>query len=81
MPPAPQRFLQDPEWYKMEELILSHIKPLLDITTIDTNQPAEHVKAEIIGRNLHYNALAAFLRSSGIIRENKLSENKENIFK
>lgn len=81
MPPAPQRFFQDPEWYKMEDLILDHITPLLDMTTIDAAQPAEHVKAELIGRRLHYDALIAFVRSSGIIRPDKLPENKENPFK
>lgn len=64
----------------MEELILEHIKPLLDMNTLDTSKPAEEVKAEIIGRRLHYEALAAFVRSSGIIRPEKLPEHL-NIFR
>lgn len=81
MPPAPKRFFQDPEWYVMEKMILDHINPLLDMTTIDTTQPAEHIKAEVIGRLLHYNALIAFVRESGIVREDKLPINNLSKFR
>lgn len=81
MKQIPKRFLQDPDWYQVEELVLEFINPLLDLTTIDKSQPAEHIKAEVIGREMSYNALIGFTRSSGIIRSDKLPENKENIFK
>ncbi len=79
MPPAPQRFFQDPEWHVLENMILDHIKPLLDLDTLDTSKPAEEVKAEIIGRRLHYNALIDFVRSSGMVRNEKLPN--KDIFK
>lgn len=52
----------------MEELILEFINPLKDMATIDTTQPAEHVKAEVIARGMSYNALIEFVRTSGMVR-------------
>ena len=62
-----KRFFQDPQWAEMEELILKYIEPLTDMSTIDLKQPAEHVKAEVIGRILAHNSLAEFLNSSKVI--------------
>ncbi len=49
------------------------------MTTIDTTQPAEQIKAEIIGRKLAYESLEKFVRSAGIVRDNAI--NKVNIFR
>lgn len=62
-----ERFFQDPEWHLVEELIREYINPLLDMSTIDTSQPAEAVKAEIIGRNLAYDSLNKFLEQSKLV--------------
>jgi len=61
------RFFQDPQWAEMEDLILKYINPLVDMTSVDTTAPSEHVKAEILGRIYAYNALTDFLNSSKII--------------
>ncbi len=60
-------FFQDPRWLEMEDLILKYIEPLLDMSTIDLKQPAEHVKAEIIGRQLAYKSLRDFLDSTKVV--------------
>jgi hypothetical protein len=46
---------------------MDYINPLIDMSTVDLTQPAEHVKAEIIGRTLAYNSLKDFLSSSKVI--------------
>ena len=81
MKTIPKRFLQDPEWYQVEEVISEFITPLLDINDIDTTMAAEDVKAEVIGRIRAYEALEGFITSKGLVRSGKLVENKENIFK
>lgn len=81
MKQVPKRFLQDAEWYQIEELVLDFINPLLDLNTVDLSQSAEHIKAEILGRKMSYDALIGFTRTSGMVRQDKLPENKENIFK
>lgn len=60
-------FFQDPRWAEVEDLILKFINPLTDINTIDLNQPAEHVKAEIIGRTIAHNTLKEFLNSTKVV--------------
>lgn len=66
-----ERFFSDPEWYQVEELIKSYIEPLLDMSTIDVSQPAEHVKAEIIGRRLAYDGLSKFIEQSNLVGKAK----------
>jgi hypothetical protein len=66
-----KRFYSDPEWYQVEEIIRGFIDPLMDMTTIDTTQPAESVKAEVIARSIAYNKLDAFLRQTKIIGQAK----------
>lgn len=74
-----ERFFNDPEWEVVEEMILRHIEPLKDFNTIDLKQPAEHVKAEIIGRMHAYNALSKFLSDTKIV--NKEMKPYQNPFK
>jgi hypothetical protein len=61
------RFFADPEWKQVEEMILAHIEPFKDLDSIDTSQPGEHVKAEIIARKLSYNALTKFLADTKLV--------------
>lgn len=60
-------FFQDPRWAEVEEMILKYIEPLTDMNTLDLKQPAEHVKAEIMGRTIAYRSLKDFLESTKII--------------
>lgn len=62
-----QKFFSDPSWAKVEDIILNYINPLIDMTTIDLTQPAEHVKAEIIGRIYAYNSMAKFLGETKLV--------------
>ena len=81
MKTIPKRFLEDPEFYQIEEVISEFITPLLSIRDIDVTKPAEDVKAEVIGKLKAYEALEGFITSRGLMRSNRLVENKENIFK
>lgn len=62
-----ERFFQDPEWPQVEAIIRSYIEPLGDLTQIDLSQPAEHVKAELIGRMKYYKEMDKFLQDSKIL--------------
>ncbi len=64
-------FFEDPRWKGVEELILEFINPLLDMNTIDISQPAEAVKAEIIGRRLAHEQLFKFISQSKMIGHSK----------
>lgn len=60
-------FFQDPRWAEVEDMIMKFIDPLTDMNTLDLKQPAEHVKAEIIGRTIAYNSLKDFLTSTKVL--------------
>lgn len=75
-----ERFYQDPEWKQIEDLIMEYINPLLDMSTIDLTQPAEHVKAEILGRTLAYDSLMKFIRQSKLVG-GKLLDKEPNKFR
>lgn len=70
------KFFSDPDWRAMEELILEYIEPLKDMSSVDTTQPAEHVKAEIVGRLKAYESLSKFLKDSQIIKRLKPEQTK-----
>lgn len=81
MKTIPKRFLDDPEWYAVEEVISEFITPLLSIQDIDISMPADDVKAHIIGKKKAYEALEGFITSRGLTKTTKLAENKPNIFR
>lgn len=81
MKTIPKRFLDDPEWYQVEEVVNEFITPLLSIRDIDITVSSEDVKAEVIGRLKAFEALEGFITSRGLVRSSKLAENKPNIFR
>ncbi len=64
-----KHFFSDPGWPMVEELIMEFVNPLMQMKDVDTTQPAEHVKAEVIGRMLAHDKLCEFLASSGLIKQ------------
>lgn len=79
LPLLRDKFFTDPDWKMMEELLRSYIEPLVDWNTLDLKAPAEHLKAEVIGRMHAYNGLAKFLQDTKII--NKPLKEIKNPFK
>lgn len=63
-----KNFFSDQGWPMMEELIMEFVTPLILMKDVDVTQPAEHVKAEVIGRMLAHDKLCEFLDSSGILK-------------
>lgn len=61
------RFFSDPEWANVEAMLFKHIEELKNMSTIDLKQPAEHVKAELIGRQLAYEGLLKFLNDTRFV--------------
>lgn len=74
-----KKFFTDPDWAGVETLIREYINPLLEMDTVDLSQPAEHIKAEIIGRRKAYEALDKFLRETGMVSKGRALSEK-NVF-
>lgn len=70
----PKRFREDPDWFQVEEVIKEFIDPLVNLLEIDITQPADEIKAEVIGRQKAYEALRGFIGSRGIEKTIKLPE-------
>ena len=81
MKTIPKRFLEDPNWNEVEDVINEFITPLLSIRDIDITAKAEDVKAEVIGKLKAFEALEGFITSRGLTRSSRLTGDKENIFK
>lgn len=67
------KFVRDPDWKEIEKIIISYVEPLLDMTTIDTTQSAETIKAEVIGRRMAHEQLSKFLLDSGLIQRQTIN--------
>lgn len=74
-----QKFFSDPDWSKIEDMLMKKVDELKNFDTIDTKQSAETVKAEVIGRTLAYNALIDFLSETKLV--GKVSQKRENPFR
>lgn len=74
------KFFTDPDWAGVEELLGDYIKPMLEMDTVDLTQPAENVKAEVIGRMKAYEAIKKFLDETGMSQKGRQSQDK-NIFR
>jgi hypothetical protein len=61
------KFFTDPDWIEIEKLLMGFIEPLIQMDDVDLSQPAEHVKAELIGRQKLYKKMTDFLRQTGIV--------------
>lgn len=62
-----KKFFSDPDWRQVEKLLMDFLNPMIEMSDIDTTQPAEHIKAEIIGRTLLYKKMTEFLQQSGMV--------------
>lgn len=74
------KLIKDPDWGKIEKLVTGYAESQLNIRTIDLRQPAEHVKAELIGRINAFNSMIQFLQDTKIV-SNKDIKRIKNPFK
>ena len=65
-------FTQDRNWNLVVELFDSHIKPLRDIMTIDSQKSNDEIASEVRGRQLTIKGVSGFLKDAQIT-------SKENI--
>lgn len=66
-----KKFFEDPDWVLVEKLINEFIEPLKNVMSIDPNDTAENIKAEVRSRQRSYAQMSAFLREAGILKGQK----------
>lgn len=73
-----QKFLSDPDWRIVEELLNQFLEPLKSIDSIDTKgKTSDEVFAELRGRQLTSDALRNFLSETNLIKSS-VKKNTEN---
>ena len=68
-----KRFVQDPEWYIMEDLLKQKIERLRLIDDIDDKQTGTDIKAQIKANKRTFSTLNDFLVETGLFKKDKLS--------
>lgn len=61
------KFFSDPDWKLIEQMIMDFLDPMIEMSDVDLNQPAEHIKAELIGRQKLYRIMTDFLQQTGLV--------------
>ncbi len=75
-----EKFFVDPDWKNVEQLIMDYVTPLIEMSDVDLTQPAEHIKAELIGRTKLHEQMCKFLEATGFVGNTK-NYQKTNQFK
>lgn len=68
-------FVDDPKWALVEERIKIYIEPLMDITTINTDQSSDAVHAEVVGRKLAAENMMNFLGGMNMLKNTEINKN------
>lgn len=65
------KFFNDPDWHHVEKMLMGYVDELVKFNDIDLTMPAEHIKAEIVGRTKLYEKVTAFLSQTGAVSQPK----------
>lgn len=74
-----QKFVLDPDWVLIEQMLLEYMEPLEKITSIDTKRTNDEIATDVKARQIVSEQLGKFLRDSRIL--GKIAINNNNSFK
>lgn len=63
-----EKFIKDPDWNIMEELLQTYIAVHSQINNIDPKKSSDEIAAEVRGRQIAIQSLASFLNETGVIK-------------
>jgi hypothetical protein len=70
-----KRFVQDPDWNIIENILWERIEPLRYIEDIDDKQTGTDIKAQVKANKKVFNALYGFLKEVGMLKKDYKSKN------
>lgn len=77
-----EKFVSDPDWKIVEELLNQFLEPLLDIRSIETKgKTSDEVFAELMGRKLTADALSNFLSEVRLLKTSVTKQTGNQSFK
>ena len=62
-----KQFYEHPDWRYVEEVIITYADSLTKMEDIDLTQPAEDIKAEVIGRLKAYEIFCKFVNDNKLV--------------
>lgn len=74
-----QKFVLDPDWILIEEMIHEYLSPLKEISSVDMKRTNDEIATDVKARQLVIEQLDKFLRDSRILGRKQITSN--NIFK
>ena len=63
------KFTADPEWYIVENVLMSYIEPLKSVSSIDTKLSNDQIASEVRGRQIAIDGLTKFLDDMKIVNK------------
>ncbi len=61
------KFIADPSWVLVEQMLNEYLEPLKDISSIDTKRSNDEIATEVKGRQITIEQLNKFLSQSRIL--------------
>lgn len=62
------KFVSDPEWHLVEDILMSYIDPLKSVSSIDTKLSNDQIASEVRGRQIAIDGLTKFLNDMKIVK-------------
>ena len=67
------KFFKDPDWKLVEQIILEHLRPLIDLTKVDTKCSNDEITADVRARQISYENLMDFLIGAGLLKKGAIT--------
>lgn len=66
------KFFKDPDWALVEQILLEYLRPLIDLTKVDTKRSNDEITADVRARQISYENLIDFLIGAGLLKKGVL---------
>jgi len=62
------KFVADPDWFLVEDILMSYIDPLKSVSSIDMKASNDQIASEVRGRQIAIEGLTKFLNEMKIVK-------------
>ena len=77
-----KKFVNDPDWSVMEELIKGYIEQWQSVLTVNPSKTNDEIASDVRGRQIATQSMTQFLNDIGVLKENTVEQlTKKTTFK
>lgn len=73
------KFIQDPDWSYIEELIMNYVLDAVAVNNIPNNLSNDQIASEVRARQMLFSRFTQFLNETGLVKQEKTDELKKPI--